>query len=72
MGNLNFDDSFIVAEILSRYYPKEVNIYTVYNEQNLDKKRDNWEQISKLLKKKELQVPQEEYEPIYFQAPDAA
>ncbi|CAD8183309.1 unnamed protein product [Paramecium pentaurelia] len=65
-------NGFIVAEILSRYYPKEVNIYTVYNEQNLDKKRDNWEQISKLLKKKELQVPQEEYEPIFHQAPDAA
>ena len=58
-------DRFIVAEILSRYYPKEVSIYTFDNGLNLNKRRDNWEQIARVLAKKGLTVKPLEYEPIF-------
>lgn len=38
-------NGFIVAEILSRYYPKEVTIYSFDNGLKKDKRKDNWEQI---------------------------
>lgn len=47
-------NGFIVAEILSRYYPKEVSIYSYDNGLKLAKKQDNWEQIAKLLAKKDF------------------
>ena len=36
-------NGFIIAEILSRYYPKEVRIYTYYNDNHSSKRKDNWE-----------------------------
>ena len=47
-------NGFIVAEVLSRYFPKEVNIFSFDNGLRKEKRRDNWEQISKLLQKKEM------------------
>ena len=35
--------SFIIAEILTRYYPKELSIYTFDNGLNINKRKDNWE-----------------------------
>jgi|JI6StandDraft_1071083.scaffolds.fasta_scaffold06524_2 hypothetical protein len=40
-------NGYIIAEMLSRYYPKEVSIYTYYNNQAKDKRMNNWEQIQK-------------------------
>lgn len=65
-------NGFIIAEILARYYPKEINIYSIYNGLNEDQKRDNWEVLSKLLAKKEFPLPKAEYEQIYNYAPDVA
>ena len=68
----DLSNGFIIAEILARHYPKEINIYTIYNGLNSDKKRDNWEIISKLLAKKEFPVPKSEFEQIYNYVPDIA
>jgi hypothetical protein len=57
---------------LSRYYPKEVNIYSFDNGLKKDKRRDNWEQIARLLAKKDFTLTANEYEPLFNQAPDAA
>lgn len=35
-------NGYIIAEMLSRYYPKEVSIYTYYNNQAKDKRLNNW------------------------------
>lgn len=68
----DFSNGFIVCEILSRYYQKELNIYTVYNGSKAEQKRDNWELISKMLAKKDFLISQQEYEQIYFNVPDVA
>lgn len=65
-------NGFIVAEILSRFYPKEVNIYSFGNGLKKDQRKDNWEQISKLLSKKDFEVSVNDYEAIYNQAENAA
>jgi hypothetical protein len=36
-------NGFLVAEILSRYFPKEINTYTFDNGLKREKRRDNWE-----------------------------
>lgn len=63
---------FTAAEIVSRYYPSELNVYNIDNGLKFDKRKDNWEQISKLLLKKEFILEKSEYEQIYNQAPNAA
>jgi hypothetical protein len=65
-------NGFIVAEILSRYYPKEVSIYTYDNGNNHARRRDNWEQIAKVLAHREFTLKPSEYEPIFNQAPEGA
>ena len=65
-------NGFIIAEILSRYYPKEISTYSFDNGLKKDKRKDNWEQITKLLVKKDYAIQESDYEPIYNQAPDAA
>ena len=65
-------NGFIVAEILSRYYPKEITIYSFDNGLKKDKRKDNWEQIAKILQKKEFELVPLTYEAIYNQAPDVA
>ncbi len=44
----DINNGFIVAEILSRYYPTEVNIYSYYNDNNKEKKKDNWNRIASI------------------------
>ncbi|KRX05819.1 Calponin homology domain [Pseudocohnilembus persalinus] len=68
----DLQNGFIVAEILSRYFPKEISIYSFDNGLKLEKKKDNWEQISKFLRKKEFILQRQEYEKIYNAAPDVA
>mmetsp|Transcript_18548 Transcript_18548/g.16142 ORF Transcript_18548/g.16142 Transcript_18548/m.16142 type:complete len:116 (+) Transcript_18548:28-375(+) len=65
-------NGFIVAEILSRYFPKEINIYSYDNGLKNSKKLDNWQRISKILKAKDLEIPKEEFEPVVYYAKGAA
>ena len=44
---IDLANGFIIAEIISRYFPKKVNIYSFYNNQAKDKRINNWEQIQK-------------------------
>ena len=70
--NRDLSNGFIVAEILGRYFPKEINIYTYDNGLRIDRKIDNWEQITKVLQKKDFILTKEQFEPIIYYAPEAA
>lgn len=68
----DLSNGFIVAEILTRYYPKEIKVYQFYNGLNLEKKLDNWERIAKFLGKQGKRVDRSEWEPIVHLAKGAA
>lgn len=68
----DISNGWIVAEIMSRYYPKDVDIQTYENGTRLAAKVDNWEQLYKLFKKKGVGVSKAEFDPIIHCAPGAA
>jgi hypothetical protein len=49
----DFSNGYLVAEIMSRYYPKEVNILCYENGTRIAAKVDNWEQLYKVIQKKQ-------------------
>ena len=60
------------AEILSRYYPEEVEMYQYDNGFKLDKKRNNWEHMQKMFKRKAMPVTFADWDPVMHCAPNAA
>lgn len=68
----DFTNGFLVAEILSRYYPKEVDMNSFDNGTRLAAKVDNWEQIYKLFRRKGLNIAKQEFDPVIHCAPGAA
>lgn len=46
----DFANGFLVAEILSRYFPKEVEMHSFDTGISIVKKRDNWALLDKFLK----------------------
>ena len=65
-------NGWLYAEILSRYYPKEVEMYQFDNSFKMEKKINNWEHLNRFLKKKECALPPAEFEPVMHCAPNAA
>merc|ERR1719330_555861 len=69
----DFANGFLTAEILSRYYPKEINMNCFENGTRLASKVDNWEQIYKFIRKKEeLPIPKQHFDPVIHCADGAA
>jgi len=65
-------NGFIVAEIMTRYHPKEVSMNTYENGTRLGCKVDNWEQLFKLFRRKGLQIAKYDVDPVIHCAPGAA
>lgn len=65
-------NGFVVAEILSRHYQKDVDMYTYYNGLNMDKRKDNWQRVSKVLQKHGKKCSEADWEPIAHLKKDAA
>eukprot|EP00434_Breviolum_minutum_P012283 symbB.v1.2.010826.t1/scaffold711.1/size292957/7 len=68
----DFSNGYLVAEILSRYHPQDVDINTFENGSRLEAKVDNWEQLYKLFKKKNIGISKAEFDPVIHCAPGAA
>eukprot|EP00448_Togula_jolla_P017141 CAMPEP_0170586486 /NCGR_PEP_ID=MMETSP0224-20130122/9772_1 /TAXON_ID=285029 /ORGANISM="Togula jolla, Strain CCCM 725" /LENGTH=798 /DNA_ID=CAMNT_0010910039 /DNA_START=47 /DNA_END=2440 /DNA_ORIENTATION=+ len=65
-------NGFLVAEIVSRYHPKDVNIVGFENATRLAAKVDNWEQLYRFFQKKAMNVSKQDFDPVIHCAPGAA
>ena len=70
----DFANGFLVAEILSRSasISRDIDIYQFYNESSLEKRRDNWQRLQKILKKHHFELQTHEWEPIIHRAKGSA
>lgn len=65
-------NGWVIAEIFSRHYPDEIEMYQYDNGFKLDKKINNWEHLGKFFKRKNIPIDFTDYDPVIHQAPDAA
>jgi len=65
-------NGYVVAEIFSRYFPKDVDMLTYENGLRLEAKVDNWEQLFKLFRKRNINIQKQEFDPVIHCAPGAA
>jgi hypothetical protein len=65
-------NGYLTAEIVSRYFPKDVNMMNFENGTRLAAKTDNWEQLYKFFKKKGIAMTKQDFDPVIHCAPGAA
>lgn len=65
-------NGYLIAEIVSRYYPKDINMMCFENGTRLAAKIDNWEQLYKHFQKKGLSISKQDFDPVIHCAPGAA
>ena len=50
----DFSNGFLVAEVLSRYFDKDVQMHSFDNGSSINSKKDNWNLLSLFLSKHDL------------------
>jgi hypothetical protein len=68
----DLSNGYLIAEILSRSFPKDINLMSFENGTRLEAKVDNWEQLYKFFKKKQIAVAKQDFDPVIHCAPNAA
>eukprot|EP00798_Chlamydomonas_sp_ICE-L_P025562 gene25562-11212_t len=68
----DFCNGFLYAEILSRYFPLDVQMHSFENVLSIQRKKQNWALIEKLFKKKNIQVERSQIEAVISAKEDAA
>eukprot|EP00397_Hematodinium_sp_SG-2012_P013160 GEMP01013354.1.p1 GENE.GEMP01013354.1~~GEMP01013354.1.p1 ORF type:complete len:761 (+),score=199.38 GEMP01013354.1:90-2372(+) len=68
----DFANGFMIAEILSRYYPSLISMHTFDNGSRTASKNDNWEQLHLFFKKVSIDIDRADFEPVIQQMPETA
>jgi hypothetical protein len=65
-------NGWVFAEILSRHYPEDVEMYQYDNGFKLEKRRTNWVHLQKFFKRKSMPGTEADWDPVMHAAPNAA
>jgi len=68
----DFTNGFLVAEILSRYYPNDISMHTFENGTKASCRNDNWEQLFRFFKKRDIPIGRLDFEPVSLSITGAA
>lgn len=60
----DFANGFLIAEIFSRYYAQDISMHTFDNGLNPVTKNDNWEQLFRFFKKRNMPIGKADFEPV--------
>ena len=68
----DLSNGWVFAEILSRYFPDDIEMYQFDNGFKLEKKQNNWVHLTKFCKRKNLDITVKDFEAVIHCAPNAA
>ncbi|KAI8918784.1 hypothetical protein BC831DRAFT_482403, partial [Entophlyctis helioformis] len=68
----DFANGYLVAEIFSRYYPNELQVWLFYTGDSTNQKSNNWEVLAKFFRKHNVNVPKEAMDAVMNCHTDAA
>lgn len=68
----DFTNGFLVAEIFSRYYPSDISMHTFENGTKASCRNDNWEQLFRFFKKRNIPLGKMDFEPVSMSIAGAA
>lgn len=60
----DFANGFLIAEIFSRYYPQDISMHSFENATKGALKSDNWEQLFRFFKKRQIPLSRSDFEPV--------
>lgn len=59
----DFANGFLIAEIFSRYFPQDISMHSFDNGTKMASRNDNWEQLFRFFKKREIPINRLDFEP---------
>eukprot|EP00111_Clytia_hemisphaerica_P018781 TCONS_00055543-protein len=68
----DFSNGYLIAEIFSWYYPKEIQMHSFDNGTSIETKTGNWSIITRFFQRQEFVIPREEIEGTIHCKPAAA
>ncbi|XJO77732.1 hypothetical protein BDV3_002274 [Batrachochytrium dendrobatidis] len=68
----DFANGYLIAEIFSRYYPNELQVWLLYTGDSTPQKANNWDVIGKFFKRNNINIPKEAMEAVMHCHADAA
>lgn len=60
-----------MAEIFNRYYPDDIEMYSIDNGKALDKRKNNWEFLQRFFNKRNIPFKYADYDGVMHKAPKA-
>ncbi|KAI8910399.1 hypothetical protein EDD86DRAFT_205323 [Gorgonomyces haynaldii] len=68
----DFANGCLIAVILDRYFPGEIQLNTLYVGDSLEQKQRNWQVLKKFFKRKQIDIPSESCQAVMHCVPGGA
>ena len=68
----DFSNGFLVAEIFSKFFPREIKMHSYDTGQSISAKLSNWGLLEAFFRKQGINISKSDWDPVIYSAPDAA